>query len=208
MVVVDMAVMGTPDATGLWMLRGICLALGLWIGGVTLRMWRRKPRPLPIVIGLLLAALLLLVAVKPATLGLFEHISAMLRIRFLMGTISLLVLLVTIESIRRSRLQERYALLWVATGVFILLGAFFTHLLDFLCAVMGMQYVSLIVTIIFTFLILVVFHFSIELSRYHEDRTRLAQRVALLEARLDEMQRTGAAQPPAKPRVPPHSPIA
>ena len=118
----------------------------------------------------------------------------MTRIRLLMAVVSVLVMTVNLEAIRRSRLRERYALLWIGTSLFILAGALYTGWLNALSAAFGMQYVSIIVAVIFTFLVLVAFQFSVELSRLDEDRTRLAQRLALLEERLTAW--TAQAQQP------------
>lgn len=131
-------------------------------------------------------------------LSLFAHlgkISFLARIRLAMGVLSFSVLVVTLESIRRTHLQERYALLWVSTGIVILLCATFTSVLDFFCALFGLQYVTFVVAIIFSFLLLVVFHFSIALSALTDDRSRLAQRCAQLDARLGELEKRMAARP-------------
>ncbi|MBW7909434.1 MAG: DUF2304 domain-containing protein [Kiritimatiellae bacterium] len=111
------------------------------------------------------------------------------RIRLLMGVLSFVVLLVTFEAVRRAHLRERYALLWMSTGIILLLCALFTDVLDFFCALFGMQYVTFVVAVIFTFLLLVAFHFSIALSRLSDDRSRLAQRCARLEARIEELEK-------------------
>ncbi len=111
------------------------------------------------------------------------------RIRLLMGVLSFVVLLVTFEAVRRAHLRERYALLWMSTGLILLLCAIFTDVLDFFCALFGMQYVTFVVAVIFTFLLLVAFHFSIALSRLSDDRARLAQRCANLEARVEELEK-------------------
>ncbi|MCZ7591390.1 MAG: DUF2304 domain-containing protein [Kiritimatiellae bacterium] len=111
------------------------------------------------------------------------------RIRLLMGTLSFLVLLVTFEAVRRLHLQERYALLWLSTGIMLLLCALFTSILDFFCDLFGMQYITFIVAVIFTFLLLVSFHFSIAMSRLAKDRANLAQRTAQLEARIEQLEK-------------------
>lgn len=115
------------------------------------------------------------------------------RIRLLMGSMSFLVLLVTFEAVRRLHLQERYALLWLSTGIILLLCAVFTTVLDFFCDLFGMQYITFIVAVIFTFLVLVSFHFSIALSRLAKDRASLAQRTAQLEARIERLEKKGRA---------------
>jgi hypothetical protein len=137
--------------------------------------------------GALLLALAALFVALAADLNLLLRLNAvsfLTRIRMLMGGLSFVVLLVTFEAVRRTHLQERYAILWVFTGVMLMLCALFTDVLDFFCALLGMQYVTFVVTVIFTFLLLVAFHFSIALSRLTDDRARLAQRCAHLEARI------------------------
>lgn len=140
-------------------------------------------------LGLLGATVLLALANDLALFSQIDRITFLERIRLVMGVVSFMVLLVTFESVRRSHLQERYALLWVSTGVIILLCAVFTRVLDFFCALLGMQYVTFVVAVIFTFLLLVAFHFSIALSALTDDRSRLAQRCSQLQARLDQLER-------------------
>jgi len=111
-----------------------------------------------------------------------------LRLRIVMGGLSLLVLLITLESIRKTRLQERYALLWVATALTILLCALFPQAVNLFRAVTGMQYGTAVVAVAFTFLVLVAFHFSIAMSAMENDRDKIAQRVALLEFRVKELE--------------------
>lgn len=153
--------------------------------------------------GFFAAALLLALAWDLALFSHLGRLSFLARIRLAMGVLSFIVLVVTLESIRRTHLQERYALLWVSTGIMILLCATFTSVLDFFCALFGLQYVTFVVAIIFTFLLLVAFHFSIALSALSEDRSRLAQRCAQLEARLVALEKRLGGRPPddAPPRV-------
>jgi hypothetical protein len=112
----------------------------------------------------------------------------LLRLRVVMGGLSLLVLLITLESIRKTRLQERYALLWVATALAILLCALFPQAVNLFRAVTGMQYGTAVAAVAFTFLVLVAFHFSISMSAMEIDRDKIAQKVALLEFRLKELE--------------------
>lgn len=166
------------------------LLLGSAAGGV---MRRRMSLPIAGVMVLAGVALALTGAV-PAVWHLLGRISAMGRVRWFMGLVSGLVLLVAIESIRRSHLRERYALLWVGTALLVLAGALFPELLMRASTALGMQYVSLVVAVVFTFLLLVAFHFSIALSEQEEDKARLAQRCALLEARIERLERGAGAE--------------
>ena len=116
----------------------------------------------------------------------------MTRIRVIIGAISLLMLLTTLESIRRTHLKERYALLWIATALALLLAAGFPKVVSLFRAVTGTEYATAVVAVAFAFLVLVAFHFSIALSAMESRQVKLAQRVALLEARLKRLERNGS----------------
>jgi len=106
-----------------------------------------------------------------------------------MGGVSLIVLLITLESIRKTHLQERYALLWVTTAVVILMGCFFPDVVALFRAVTGMEYGAAMAAVAFVFLVMVSFHFSISLSSLGSKQSQIAQRVAILEERIREMER-------------------
>lgn len=165
--------------------------------------WRKDIGVFRTTIGLAVVAFFGALAWDLKLLSYLERISYLARIRWVMGVLSFVVLLVTFEAVRRSHLRERYALLWVSTGIMLMLCAVFTDVLDFFCALLGMQYVTFVVTVIFIFLLLVSFHFSIALSALGDDRSRLAQRCAHLETRVAELERaTRSAGRPSQPPEP------
>ncbi len=94
------------------------------------------------------------------------------RIRVIMGLVSLLVLYITFESIRRTHLQEKYALLWVATGLVILVSVLFPDAVTLFMKVTGMEYGTAIAAVSFTFLVMVAFHFSISRRPYNRTSQR------------------------------------
>ena len=113
----------------------------------------------------------------------------MMRIRVLMGVVSVGVFLITLLAIRGYKLREKYAVLWLATAVMIILTAFFPHIVDKARVWFGMQYVTSVVAVVFTFLVLVSFHFSIALSALNDKAALTASRCAILEARIHELER-------------------
>ena len=119
--------------------------------------------------------------------------SQMLRIRALMGVVSIGVFLITLLAIRGYKLREKYAVLWLATAAMITLTALFPQLVDGARHWFGMQYVTSVVAVVFTFLVLVSFHFSIALSALNDKAAATASRCAILEARLRELERRLAA---------------
>jgi hypothetical protein len=70
----------------------------------------------------------------------------------------------------------------------IFLCALFPEAVNLFRAVTGMQYVTAVVAVAFTFLVLVAFNFSIAMSAMEADRDKIAQKVAVLEARLNELE--------------------
>lgn len=145
------------------------------------------------------AVLLVFAAFPQDVIGVIIDTPYLVRARLLMGGISVLVLLITFESIRRTHLQERYALLWVWTALVILLCTVFPDTVAVFRAITGMDYAAAIVAVAFTFLVLVAFHFSISLSASQSKQTKLAQRVAILEARVRELEKGSGANKSADP---------
>ena len=164
-------------------------------------LWERRLRAVAGILQLIVGILLVVIGLDTQILHWLVATDYVTRVRLLMGLLSVVVLGVTLEAIRRDQLKERYALLWVATGLVVLLCAFFPQVLSFLTALLGVQYSTAVVAVVFTFLVLVVFHFSIVLSGFHDNQTRIAQRCALLEERLDQLAAEVAAlkgvRPPA-----------
>ena len=113
-----------------------------------------------------------------------------LRIQLLSIAASLLVLGIVFEAVRRRHLMERYALLWLTSG-FVLLGlAVWQGALATLAHAMGIKYApNALFVVAFGFILLLLFHFSLVVSRLVDQSKILAQRVALLEERLRHEQK-------------------
>ena len=109
------------------------------------------------------------------------------RLTFVAALAVVLVLSVIIELIRRHRLQERYALLWIATGGVMLVLAIWRGALHAFAEIVGIAYPpSALFMVAGLFVLVVLLHFSTVLSKLSEQNKTLAQRIALLEERLRE----------------------
>lgn len=99
---------------------------------------------------------------------------------------SVLLLLVVLELIRGRRLKERYALLWLATGLVLLVLSVWRDGLQTLAGWLGVSTYppAILFAVAILFVIVVLLHYSTVLSEIFDQNTRLAQRVALLEERL------------------------
>ena len=110
-------------------------------------------------------------------------------IRTALAALCLLVLALTFEAIRRTALKERYALLWIAPCLLLLLLTAFPRILDWMRDVFGMTYSSSISCVVFVSLLAVAFHFSMAISRNERNLSKIAQRCASLEARIRELEK-------------------
>ena len=97
------------------------------------------------------------------------------------------VVIVTIELIRRRKLREEYAMLWILASIALLVFAVFPRLLFRISELIGVYYITTLVIIMFAFLSLVVIHLGVSASRSADDARKLAQRLALLEQKLDSL---------------------
>jgi hypothetical protein len=111
----------------------------------------------------------------------------MLKIQIIMGTVSILLLAIVIELIRRRRLKEEYSLLWLLSGFVILIFSIFPTLLDIIAGVVGMYYLTTLLVISFMFLLLIVLHFSTVISQLSEKNKELAQDFSILDFRFREL---------------------
>jgi Uncharacterized conserved protein (DUF2304) len=112
-----------------------------------------------------------------------------------MAVASLLVLLTIIQLVRRKRLDEKYAFLWVFAGVFMLLAPLATRTLDAISLAVGVHNPGFILLLAFFALCLINLQFSVVLSRLNKHNKQLAQRLALLEQRVKQAAAPGHEMP-------------
>jgi len=101
---------------------------------------------------------------------------------------SVVLVLVVLELIRSRRLRERYALLWLATGVVLIALSAWRGGLNTIARWLGVRGYppAVLFAVGLLFVILVLLHYSTVLSRLSDQNTLLAQRLALLESRVEE----------------------
>jgi len=115
----------------------------------------------------------------------------LIKFQIIIGIMSLILLLITFELIRKGRLREEYSILWLFTGGITLVLSFWPQffLSKFLTQITGLYYLSAVVVIAFLFLLLIVLHFSVVVSKLTDRNKELAQRHALLELDSKEFKR-------------------
>jgi hypothetical protein len=96
-----------------------------------------------------------------------------------------ILLVVILELVRRRRLLERYALVWLGSGLVILGLAVWRGALSNLATTLGIAYPpNALFVIAFGFVLVLLLHFSMAVSRLADQTKVLAQRLALLEERV------------------------
>ncbi|MDE0610710.1 MAG: DUF2304 family protein [Anaerolineaceae bacterium] len=96
-------------------------------------------------------------------------------------------LLLVLELVRRRHLREEYALLWLATGAVLLLLSLSRPLLDTLAELTGIFYPpSALFLVALLFVLAILLHFSIVLTRLTQQNRELAQQLALLRLELEQ----------------------
>jgi hypothetical protein len=105
-----------------------------------------------------------------------------LRIQLLAVLASAGLLLVVLELVRRKRFLERYALLWLFSTLVLLGLAAWQNGLETIARLIGIAYPpNALFLIAFGFVLLLLLHFSLAVSRLSDQTKVLAQRLALVE---------------------------
>jgi hypothetical protein len=110
---------------------------------------------------------------------------------------SILLLLVVFELIRSRRLRERYALLWLLTGLVLVVLSAWRGGLNTIAAWLGVRGYppAVLFAVGLLFVIVVLLHYSTVISRLSDQNVVLAQRLALVEEVLARSGADGGAVP-------------
>ncbi len=92
------------------------------------------------------------------------------------------------ELVRRRRLMERYALLWLFASATLLGLAVWKDLLEMFSRAVGIAYApSALFAVALGVVLLLLLHFSLVISRLTDQNKLLAQRLGLLQQQIDEL---------------------
>ena len=96
-----------------------------------------------------------------------------------------LILVGIVEMLRRRRLREKYAVLWLITCIPVIPLAIFPSALDHVSDAVGVKSgVSLVLFLAIVFLLALSMHLSWEVSTLEEETRTLAEEIALLRLEL------------------------
>src|SRR6476620_8686213 len=98
------------------------------------------------------------------------------------------LVLIVFELLRRRRLIERYALLWLLSSLVLLGLSVWTGLLEVISNAVGIVYPpNALFMIAFAFVLVLLLHFSMAISRLSGETKVLAQEVARLDKEMREL---------------------
>src|ERR1043166_5904498 len=111
-----------------------------------------------------------------------------LKVSIVAAIASVILILGVLDLIRSRRLRERYALLWLLTGVVLLALSLWRSGLNTIAGWVGVQTYppAILGAIGALFILVVLLHYSTVISRLSDQNTILAQRLALLKQQVRE----------------------
>ena len=108
----------------------------------------------------------------------------MSRVTALSICASAALLLYILEMVRRRRLREEYSILWLSGSLIILVLSVKQEWLILLAKAVGIAYPpSFLFLVGILFILLILIHFSIAISKLHQMNKRMAQEIALMKNR-------------------------
>jgi hypothetical protein len=108
--------------------------------------------------------------------------------RIFTAIVGLALLAVFFEMLRRRQLREKYAVLWIIVGVFVVIPlAIYPQALDFVADTIGVKSgASLVLFLGLVLVLLICTHLSWEVSQLEEETRILAEEIALIRTQLEE----------------------
>jgi hypothetical protein len=100
-----------------------------------------------------------------------------------------MVLFFVLASLRKKRLKEQYALLWLLMAVALVVAPLFIDLIDTISFAIGIDYPpALMIVIALICFVLIFFQFSMTISRFSEQIKSLTQDLALTRRRVADLE--------------------
>ena len=111
------------------------------------------------------------------------------RIQVVSVIVMLAVFVLIFELVRRRRLMERYALLWLFSAIVLLALALLQGLLESFARLVGIAYApSALFAVVMACGLLLMLHFSLVISRLTDQTKLLAQGLGRVQQQVEELQ--------------------
>lgn len=108
------------------------------------------------------------------------------------GIVSLLVMFVVVDMVRRRKLREEYSILWLGAGLVMLIMAIDRTALFWFAELLGIEHpaYALFVVALFVGMVLAI-HFTVLLSKLTAQTWRQTQEIGLLQSIIDKLSDAG-----------------
>ena len=117
------------------------------------------------------------------------------RLQWFAIIVGILFLVMMIELIRKNRVALKYALLWLFSGVLMLLLAIFPQMLDRMARMIGIYSpVNALFAVLLSCGLVLMISFSVIMSGNKKAIVRLTQEISLMENRIRELEGKQAAE--------------
>jgi hypothetical protein len=111
--------------------------------------------------------------------------------------VSVILVLLVVDLVRRRKLTEEYSLIWLLCGAALLVLSVWKNILDISARWLGIYYPPIVLLLVVVFFGFVAsLYFSVVISGQRRQIERLVEEVAIMDARLREMEK-GQARVPA-----------
>jgi len=118
-------------------------------------------------------------------------LSGIERIQIIALAGSILFMAGVVELIRRKKIKEAYALLWLIFGGIFMLFSFWKNGLDYFAGIVGIYYPpALLFLILIVAIILILISYSVIISSQNDKIRILTQEIALLKAEMEKRGKT------------------
>ena len=102
---------------------------------------------------------------------------------------ALLLLIAVLELVRRRRLREKYALLWILTAIVLIVLSAWRGAVNQIAVTLGVSYgPAVIFAVGALFVLVVLLHYSTVISALTDRSVVLAQKIEILEQRLEQLE--------------------
>ncbi|MFQ5640274.1 MAG: DUF2304 domain-containing protein [bacterium] len=105
--------------------------------------------------------------------------------------LSFSLVILVLNFIRKRQLKIEYSVLWLLVSVVILVASIWQNLADQIAFLLGIEYPpALFLSIAIFFFLVILMHFSIELSRLKDQNKTLTQELAIYKNQINKLQKS------------------
>ena len=110
-----------------------------------------------------------------------------LHLRIIIGMFCFTLVTIIIGLIRKNRLKEDYAIVWLLTAASIFIFGVWPDSLNIVSSIVKLHHLTTLFMVAFLFLLAIVLHFTLSISQIFDRNRRLTQEVALLKFEIEQM---------------------